>query len=80
VSETIRRVCADRDIAVETRVNARQAKTNCRGLELILALEIQDAARVERSLDELATSQAVRDFFMCLSRTSACRHDTRACA
>jgi acyl carrier protein len=50
-------------------------------LELvIIALEIQDAAGVEVSLDELATLETVGDFLMCLSRTSAYSDDARACA
>jgi acyl carrier protein len=50
-------------------------------LELvIIALEIQDAAGVEVSLDELATLETVGDFFMCLSRTFAYSHGARACA
>jgi acyl carrier protein len=70
-----------RDIGTVRTWHSLDGDLHLTPLELvIIALEIQDAAGVEVSLDELASLETVGDFFMCLSKTSAYSHDARACA
>ena len=70
-----------RDIGTVRTWHSLKGDLHLTPLELvIIALEIQDAAGVEVSPEELATLETVGDFFMCLSRTSAYSHDARACA